>query len=282
MKTGFTFSFPDSDRSKGISYRATYDKELVVESYLWRRDGSGLSIPTAEHKEGCSDPWGIFYKHATFYDIIGGLALHSARGSRDMSNDTDDEYLQAWGVGSVPAFLKAIADNPDRLLHNIEALHRFVQLLWFAKTGRGPSYLGDSREQIKKMLVENLVPKHKGGRKYIPAGLQETRFLMKALAKHLSERYLNFLAQEELVTTKDDWDHNYKQIIEWENKQRREQAQDYNHEDYSPELLSFMNKKHMNKKQLHDLVYSPADFVDQLLERELSIGLRTINDRSAK
>lgn len=286
MGKSFTFSFFDRNRNTDIRYLATYDTDLsidiICETYE-RSVSRGIRLPHVEKREKAVDPWAVFHEHATFDSILRGLSFHSVRTRQDTRNETNGDYLHTWKATGVmdsgipiltdshAAFLRGIADNPDRLLYNDEALHRFVRLLWAAKTGDIPPYIRETREEIKEILKNNLVPKHRSGAKYRPQGTEAARMLLKALASHLSERCLTLLKRRGLDP---------------ERRDTFNADQAYHSAGYDA-LLSWGGSNEtkivwLNKRQLYDLMHTPSDYADQLLEEALKIGLRTINKRSAK
>ena len=71
------------------------------------------------------------------------------------------------------------------------------------------------------MLIDNLMPRHKGGRSYRPQGMELARALLKKLARHLSKQCINFLKEQGHWTgrreslTGDEWQDNHSRLIEW-------------------------------------------------------------------
>ncbi len=282
MESSLVFGFGDLSE-EDFSYSACYfgDEKLLVEKreYVQKYDPTrGISIPKFVKLGQVDDPWGIFCENAIFLNIYQALSLYR---ERDKYNEKDDpeNWLRPYKhvkltlkngreINSVAeddgAFLRAISDNPDRLLYNTDALHRFVRILWSAKTGVMPTYITLTQKEIKELLRENLIPKHRGGRKYLPQDTELCRALMKKLTQHLSSRCIDYLKKHGLFTDikdiyeKEVWELNYDKLIEWAEK--------------SEPRISYLNRR-----QLKDLVKNPADYADSLLEEYLKVSLRTIN-----
>lgn len=282
MGKGFTFNFFDRSKDTGIRYLATYDTDLsidiICETYE-RSMSRGIRLPQVEKLGKAVDPWIVFYEHATFDSILRGLSLYSVRTRQDTRNETNDDYLHTWKATGVmdsgipiltdshAAFLKGIADNPDRLLYNNEALYRFVKLLWAAKTGVIPPHIKETKEEIKKMLIQNLVPKHRGGRKSLPQGTEAARKLLKLLADHIAEKCENLIKVSGRYADADDafgpmWDDNFDYLIKC-------------CESQEPRII------YLSKREMKHLVQYPRDYADAILENAVSVSLSTLN-HSAK
>lgn len=298
MENGITFQFKDISKET-IFYIASYSTKgsLIVKkrkvefqrydpTFAKEREAHlyplHMIVPKTLEENRIPNGWPIFYKNATFDSILRALSLYEEKRMRNTQDEPDD-WLHPYKMIKVKkkngslrfevseddgAFLKAIADNPDRLIYNLDALFRFVRILWSAKTGWTPAYIDASQEEIKDMLNKNLIPKHKGGRKYRPQGMRLVRALLKKLADRLSKNCMTFLRTQEFYCGKKDffapeqWRDNYSKIIEWGRTH-----------EYRISIL--------NQKRLKDLITNPADYADSLLEESLLIGLRTINTPSS-
>ncbi|MBA4417408.1 MAG: hypothetical protein C0392_05810 [Syntrophus sp. (in: bacteria)] len=282
MDKGFTFNFFDHNRDTNIRYLATYTTGLKIDITCERIEpGKGMQIPHVEKRGEASDPWGIFYEHATFESILRGLTLYAVKTRQGTQNEPDDLYFRF--LKTVPdnstgreipviaidhaAFLRSIAENPDRLLYNDETLRRFVMLLWAAKTGVIPPYMKETREDIKKMFIQNLVPKHRGGKKGLPQGTEAARELLKILADHTTtkcKKVLDTLGTDYSTESALDetWKDDYDSLMNWGSI-------------HEPRIVI------LSTKELKYLILHPRDYADAILENAVSASLSTLN-RSVK
>lgn len=292
MGKGFTFNFFDKNRDTNIRYLAKYDTDLSIDITCEAYERSKSQLPHVEKRGKAVDPWAIFREHATFNSILRGLDLYAVRTRQDTKNKPDN-YYRTWKPTvyefpgnedrNVPkhdiqtittdyaAILRNIADNPDVLLYHQDTLDGFVMLLWAAKTGVMPPYMKETREEIKQMLSKYLVPKHPSGKTIFPQGYESARVLLKSLAKHLSKKCLTILKKETIESDKGDTfdtdqayrNLGYDTLMSWGKSSE-------------PRIIQ------LNRRCLYDLIHSPAYYADQLLQKELSVGLRTLNNPSAK
>jgi hypothetical protein len=271
MNGGITFQFKDTSEA-GIFYAASYfgDDTLLVEKRKDDSTISGLRIPKIVKLDSVDDPWRAFYENATFNNILQALILPTRYKEESddwfwtykffMAKKKDGTETVACALDD-ETFLKGIADNPWRL-SDPRAIDRLRRILRDAKTGGTTS-----RKEAKKML-SNLMPRHKGGEKYRPQGMELARTLLKRLAGHLSEKCIKFLKDKELWEDRSDsltgevWIENFEQLSQWGKT----------NEDRISKL---------NKKRLNELIKKPAHYADSLLEETLQIALRTINTPSS-
>ena len=270
MAKGLTFNFLDLKKTERIRYLATYETDLSID-IIWEEVGpTGEVVPQVEKRGTADEPWLLFCEHATFDSILRGLSLTEVRIGPDMGSETNADYLRSWAYTGeaipsvVPslkddssAFLKGIAENPDRLLYSDDALQRFVRLLWAARTGSIPPGAKESSADFRKIFIRNLFPKLHHRKKSLPKGTEAARKLLTVLADHVAAKCRGLFARNNDISGP-AWDDSYSYLVDWGR-------------EHEPRIVD------LSKKELQLLVLYPPEYADTLLKNSVAAGLNAVN-----
>jgi len=237
----FFFTFSDINRAD-MRYFGAYICDLTAKA-----EQGELRIFEAEEKEPKKvfvgpEAWSMFYNNATFDYLIG-----SALYLYDDADDLNIEHL------SDKEFLTQIQEYPDCLRHE-KALDRFISLLRDARQGDR-----ETRRKNIDALKDFLIPKHTGGRAFIPSSIRGARLLVKGLSEHIAEKCRAYLKDYDLMTERtirysDVW---YDTLIEWAKESEKRIAE-------------------MDFDELSFLLLSPSEYADSRLCGALDISRRTL------
>jgi len=254
METEFQFGFKDKLHD-AVTYTAMYsgNNDLKVSMYDHGKPSKNGYVDS----ESCRDPWGVFYRHATFEEI-----LHAVNVSMPyLFETTYSKAIKALKDGDKRELLSSIRDVPW-LLYEKQILDGYIEIMETARW----SLDSKNAEGAKIALSRHLIPQSQGGKRPLPPNLdlRLARDITKRLAKHLSEKYRKAI---DCYTHKEGETLNaydYNLLIEWAEKNRELRI--------SP----------LSIDELSLLVYKPATFANGLMAAHLRASLKTMERRQVK
>lgn len=229
----FRFTFKDRN-NKNLLYLANYSEDkfniTLSENKAINPNDSIAYMKPISNQEEARD---VFYKNASFQDILKGIKINRPIGWPNMREieirDNDKEFLEQ------------IKDN-SILLEVKELRTRFICLVETARWG-----IGEGRDKAITKLRDYFIPKEKE-----PAfsHQKEALDLLKKLAERLSKEIReNLKFWNELKWAKDNWEETYKEL---------------------PEHLNNRRILKLSSEDLFSLTYKPKKFAEKLLSEKIN------------
>lgn len=237
-------------------------KTLKIWEHTGRRDPAGGRGVMGGETILVNNPDEIFYNNATFDDIL--CALYLPRHLGYVATSELDTLAGLDDLHRLPPYYTCmlIASNPF-VLRDERVVEHLIKIIRFASDGTL-----SERKQYKKAL-ENIIPRHYGGRVSEPLYIKHAKYLLEKLAAHLSKECRNTfppLRKIELGKKKllDSWDVPHKVL-------GNSTPYEYLLEAAKEPRISSLKAEEL--KQLYD---NPKKYAKSILEKRIGKTLRTL------
>jgi hypothetical protein len=261
-----TFYSATYDLSNGgleVNVLTTIDDPNAKPGTLHIRSSEGDTTTVVDGMDGvmrheplAGDAWEVFYRHATFDEILGSIDPDGGDSvllkmcKFEACGEEDDE--------KVKHALQIIRDDPKWLLHEEIAL-KLMETLEKAR------WSTDRKEATKALglLKDHLLPTRPGGKIPLPPNIEGIRAVMEALAKDLSTRCKDGAFRGFLYRGEEIDENLYDELTEWAKKNRE------------------FRVSRLSRQELNTLILKPKTFVNDLLERHFRSSIKTMSRNNA-
>lgn len=238
----------DPDAKPGTLHIRSHegDTTTVVEGM----DGVARCEPLA------GDAWDVFYRHATFNEILGSIDPDG--GDSVLLKMCKFEACGEEDAEKVKLALQIIRDDPKWLLHEEVALK-------LMETMEQARWSTDRREAMKalSLLKDHLLPTRPGGKIPLPPNIEAIRAIMEALAKDLSTKCKGGMIGTYLERGNEIDEPLYEDLLAWAKEK------------------SEFRVNRLSRHELNTLIFKPKTFVNDLLERHFRSSIKTMSRNNA-